>query len=576
MAGIEHAVAWLTDPGPIGAFLLLALGAHLLLGSGLVLCVALALRMRARSNAATRHDVWMATLLLLSLLPLGLFVSPWPEGASPASQETEAAGRGNSTPTSLGAAKPASHGATAARDVRPPRRTPWAATGLVLGAGCVAVTLLALLRLGLAWQGARRLRRRAQADPRFTAMARALAERLDLPSRPRVYRHPELSSPACVGVLRPWIALPLATRGDTNPETHALLHELAHVHRLDPLLGLVQRALSGLLAWHPAARWVSRQIDLERECACDDWAITHSGATALEYGESLLHFATPAPEPHALRTTFRPAPGQLRRRILHMTDPARPHDTKRSSAVRTLAPLTVLAALLATAPVWPGLPAAATPAPPPAAASDDVPRMSADDAPLYAAIRSGRVELVRGLLENGESADQRWPGDGSPLIVAARRGDLEIARTLLELGASVDLGVDGDGNPLVQAAGHGNLKMAELLVGYGADVDFAAAGGDGTPLIEASKAGELEMARWLIARGADVNLYKEDDDTPLINAAQQGHLDMIELLLAEGADPNGEGDYDRRLDVQRTPLNQAEKAGHRGAAARLRAAGANR
>ena len=191
-----------------------------------------------------------------------------------------------------------------------------------------------------------------------------------------------------------------------------------------------------------------------------------------------------------------------------------------------------------------------------------VPRLNADDAPLYRAIRSGGYDEVADLLAQGEDPRQVWPGDGSPLIAAARRGNLDIAQLLIDSGAEVDHSVSGDASPLIVAIQSGDLDMVELLLGNGADVDFAPGNGDGSPLIAASLRGHVAIVQLLLDRGAQIDSHVVGDDTPLINAAQQGHLGAFQCLLRNGADPWVTGDYDYVLGEARTALNQARANGH--------------
>jgi beta-lactamase regulating signal transducer with metallopeptidase domain len=51
------------------------------------------------------------------------------------------------------------------------------------------------------------------------------------------------------------------------------LHEYAHVQRRDDWARLVQLAVDAVCGWHPAVRWISRQLTFEREVACDDWVV---------------------------------------------------------------------------------------------------------------------------------------------------------------------------------------------------------------------------------------------------------------------------------------------------------------
>ncbi len=81
---------------------------------------------------------------------------------------------------------------------------------------------------------------------------------------------------ACaLGFRRPLIALPrqfveqLAAR-DLD---QVALHEYAHLQRRDDWARLVQLGLDAVCGWHPAIRWISRQLTFEREVACDDWVV---------------------------------------------------------------------------------------------------------------------------------------------------------------------------------------------------------------------------------------------------------------------------------------------------------------
>ena len=78
-----------------------------------------------------------------------------------------------------------------------------------------------------------------------------------------------------LGWRRPIILLPARTTDQlTGDQLRAVLaHELAHVRRHDYVTNLFQIAADALLFHHPAARWLSRRIRVEREYCCDDEAM---------------------------------------------------------------------------------------------------------------------------------------------------------------------------------------------------------------------------------------------------------------------------------------------------------------
>src|SRR5439155_16364025 len=67
---------------------------------------------------------------------------------------------------------------------------------------------------------------------------------------------------------------------------HVLLHELAHIARRDDWTNPAARLASALFVFHPAALWVLRRIDREREISCDDWVVSMTGS-ARPYATSL-------------------------------------------------------------------------------------------------------------------------------------------------------------------------------------------------------------------------------------------------------------------------------------------------
>jgi beta-lactamase regulating signal transducer with metallopeptidase domain len=69
-----------------------------------------------------------------------------------------------------------------------------------------------------------------------------------------------------------------------------LVHEWAHVQRRDDLAHLVQRIVRGVVGWHPAAWWLERRLELEREIACDEVAVRVTGS-AKRYAQCLVSIA---------------------------------------------------------------------------------------------------------------------------------------------------------------------------------------------------------------------------------------------------------------------------------------------
>lgn len=86
-------------------------------------------------------------------------------------------------------------------------------------------------------------------------------------------------SPIVLGFIHPVILLPadLETQRGLVEAEHVLGHELAHVRRYDDWANLVQHFVQSVLFFHPAVWWISRQLSLEREIACDDHVLEQGG-----------------------------------------------------------------------------------------------------------------------------------------------------------------------------------------------------------------------------------------------------------------------------------------------------------
>ncbi len=98
--------------------------------------------------------------------------------------------------------------------------------------------------------------------------------------------------PVAIGLFDAMILLPRALVASLDPEEidQIALHELGHLRRNDDWTNALQRIACSLMFFNPAAWFVSRQLDLEREVACDDYVLRTTGA-ARSYAFCLTRIA---------------------------------------------------------------------------------------------------------------------------------------------------------------------------------------------------------------------------------------------------------------------------------------------
>jgi len=113
------------------------------------------------------------------------------------------------------------------------------------------------------------------------------------PQAPRgivpVRSSPAIPEPSVAGVFRPVILLPQGLDVQLTPAQleSVLLHEMAHVHRRDNLMGLLHRAVEVLFWFHPLIWWIGARLSDERERACDEDVLS-GGIEPKTYAESIL------------------------------------------------------------------------------------------------------------------------------------------------------------------------------------------------------------------------------------------------------------------------------------------------
>ncbi|MBI1901610.1 MAG: M56 family metallopeptidase [Planctomycetia bacterium] len=96
----------------------------------------------------------------------------------------------------------------------------------------------------------------------------------------KVYETPLTLAPFSLGLFRPVIVLPDGLAGNLSEEQlrYVLLHEAAHIRRLDLWVALLQFFCTALFWWNPLRRAVHRRIERLREQICDDFVICAGGS----------------------------------------------------------------------------------------------------------------------------------------------------------------------------------------------------------------------------------------------------------------------------------------------------------
>lgn len=292
------------------------LGTTLVHGTVLAVVTAAIVMLFRRARPALLSALWSVVLLkfLLPVAPASPFSLSGVFQPAAASLADSASSQGTAA-ASTGALVSA-HG----RELEP-----WSVIVMLLVSSWIVGIAFVAWRRIRAWRALRRqvLTLVSPGPSTLDSVSRA-AQRIGLRRAPRVRVCPRASSAYLFGWFSPILVVP--TWPSPEELDVILLHEIAHLRRRDSLVHLLQAIATTLFFFWPPLLWVSRQIDLLREKACDDWAIVQSGMRPGRYARVLIAVAERArAQGQVPAMAFAPRAGHLEHRVMHlMTSRKRP------------------------------------------------------------------------------------------------------------------------------------------------------------------------------------------------------------------------------------------------------------
>lgn len=288
---MSSAISWLFTFASRGASELFLLSWQAMI---LVSCVWLGLKLVRVKSPALRHQIWLLTLLALALLPLATALArrfPMIQaGPTTLSYVIEAPGtvlsQGNPEivrePSKALPLKGSANSSLPSTTSFP--------TGSFLFAAWLFGAVASVVRLACEQRILRQSCKRAKTIP-GEGLEVFDSERLTQ-ARIGLRLSAEIDSPILCGIFRPVVLLPENLAEWTTPaERQAIIeHEIAHVARRDPFVNLFQTVIRVIFFFHPLIRYACRQLNVERELACDA-RVMQRGTRADVYAESLLKVA---------------------------------------------------------------------------------------------------------------------------------------------------------------------------------------------------------------------------------------------------------------------------------------------
>ncbi len=318
---------------------------------------------RSRMSAASRHAVWFAAFATLLVTPLLSAVSPTriemqipalarlePEASSVTTVEPVPA---LSMPATEESIPTAPYGAPA------PSPQPSTQSGItqllvmLLGGWTLGALAIACQAMVASW-GVARLRRRSRIgrflglDPGNVATRIGLARRWEL----RISHDSTPPTAMTWGTLRPVVLLPAESAEWPSERLEAvLLHELAHVRRMDSLSQIVGLIVCSVCWFNPLVWLALRAMRAAAEEATDD-AVVRSGITPSVYASELLKIASRLGrngQPHSIIGVPIMKTQTIESRIRSIVDPANRHaGVERSQILKICVGAAAVAVLMAS------------------------------------------------------------------------------------------------------------------------------------------------------------------------------------------------------------------------------------
>jgi beta-lactamase regulating signal transducer with metallopeptidase domain len=271
-----------------------------------------------RRSAACRYAIWSSALAVLILLPaLSTILPAWDFGPAPfRSMASSWSGQPErdkaAVPVRPDVESPecgAPACVTKSRDLDRPQdvaespgiamsrleASPLNAGNLALGALVLWAVGTAVMLLRLAAHAVRAYgiirRAPAEGDSELSSIAAPFVEALGISRPVRIVTNEEMSLPFSWGVWNPVVVLPSAAREwPAERKRSILLHELAHIARWDYFLHLLVEIVRSIYWPNPIVWFAARRNGVERERACDDFALLN-GTPSEEYASHLVYLA---------------------------------------------------------------------------------------------------------------------------------------------------------------------------------------------------------------------------------------------------------------------------------------------
>lgn len=148
-----------------------------------------------------------------------------------------------------------------------------------------------------------------------------MSQLFSLHKKVRIYLSEKITCPLTIGLFKPIILIPVAAINHLTTEQMeaVILHELAHIKRVDYLLFILQSLADKIFFFNIFSKMLSDIIERERENACDDWVLQFR-YNSMHYAEALFKLgrlkARPALAMHFTGKKENLLLGRIRR-ILH-------------------------------------------------------------------------------------------------------------------------------------------------------------------------------------------------------------------------------------------------------------------